>query len=89
LKYAIGLPGYDNLQRNVTELLSGPVGRPSPNPVMRYKSFRYQAASWKMARRVVAVEFLEKIVSAYNSVFLARRRGWLRRAASRVRLRYA
>ena len=58
MKYAIRLPANDNLQRNITELLTRPVGRPSHKPVVRYKSFLYQAASWTMARRVVAkVEF--------------------------------
>jgi Transposase DDE domain group 1 len=58
VKYAIRLPANDNLQRNITELLTRPVGRPSYKPVVRYKSFFYQAASWTMARRVVAkVEF--------------------------------
>ena len=58
VKYAIRLPANDNLQRNITELLTRPVGRPSHKPVVRYKSFLYQAASWKTARRVVAkVEF--------------------------------
>jgi len=39
-------------------LLTRPVGRPSYKPVVWYKSFLYQAASWKTARRVVAkVEF--------------------------------
>jgi hypothetical protein len=58
VKYAIRLPANDNLQRNITELLTRPVGRPSYKPVVRYKSFLYQAASWKQARRVVAkVEF--------------------------------
>jgi len=34
------------------------VGRPSYQPLVRYKTFLYQAASWKKARRVVAkVEF--------------------------------
>ena len=34
------------------------MGRPSYKPVVWYKSFLYQAASWKTARRVVAkVEF--------------------------------
>jgi hypothetical protein len=38
--------------------LTRPVGRPSHKPVFRFKSFRYQAASWTIARRVVAkVEF--------------------------------
>jgi hypothetical protein len=46
------------MQRNITELLRQPVGRPSYKPVVRFKSFLYQAASWKTARRVVAkVEF--------------------------------
>src|SRR6202521_2582159 len=58
VKYAIRLPANDNLQRNITELLTRPVGRPSYTPVVRFKSFLYQAASWTIARRVVAkVEF--------------------------------
>jgi hypothetical protein len=44
--------------QSFTELLTRPVGRPSYKPVVRFKSFLYQAASWTMARRVVAkVEF--------------------------------
>jgi len=31
-----------------------PVGRPPKKPVVQYHSFRYQAASWDIARRVVA-----------------------------------
>jgi Transposase DDE domain group 1 len=58
VKYAIRLPANDNLQRKITELLTRPVGRPSHQPVFRFKSFLYQAASWTMARRVVGkVEF--------------------------------
>jgi hypothetical protein len=58
LKYAIRLPANDHLQRNIAELLTRPVGRPSYKPVVRYKSFLYQAATWNRARRVVAkVEF--------------------------------
>src|ERR1700730_12640065 len=58
VKYAIRLPANDNLQRNITELLTRPVGRPRYKPVVRFKSFLYQAASWTIARRVVAkVEF--------------------------------
>ncbi len=57
-KYAIRLPANDHLQRNITELLIRPVGRPSQKPVFRFKRFLYQAASWTVARRVVAkVEF--------------------------------
>jgi Transposase DDE domain group 1 len=58
VKYAIRLPANDNLQRDIAELLTRPVGRPSFKPVVWLKSFPYQAASWKTARRVVAkVEF--------------------------------
>ena len=58
MKYAIRLPANDNLQQNIEELLTRPVGRPSYKPVVRRKSFLYQAASWNRARRVVAkVEF--------------------------------
>ncbi len=57
-KYAIRLPANANLERKITELLKRPAGRPSHKPVVRYKSFHYQAASWTRARRVVAkVEF--------------------------------
>jgi hypothetical protein len=58
VKYAIRIPANDGLERDIAELLTRPVGRPSHKPVVRYKSFLYQAASWKTARRVVAkVEF--------------------------------
>ena len=58
VKYAIRLPANDNLLRDIEELLTCPVGRPSHKPIVWYKGFLYQAASWKTARRVVAkVEF--------------------------------
>ena len=58
VKYAIRIPANDNLERDIAELLTRPAGRPSHKPVIRYKNFLYQAASWKTARRVVAkVEF--------------------------------
>ena len=44
-KYAIRIPANDNLQRDVAELLTSPVGRPSHRPLVRYKSFLYQAGS--------------------------------------------
>jgi hypothetical protein len=44
----------DSLKRDIAELLPRPVGRPSIKPLVEYKSFLYQAASWKKARRVVA-----------------------------------
>ena len=58
VKYVIRIPANDNLQRDIAELLTRPVGRPSHRPLVRYKSFLYQAESWNKARRVVAkVEF--------------------------------
>jgi hypothetical protein len=58
VKYAIRIPANDSLERDIAELLTRPVGRPSHKPVVWYKGSLYQAASWKTARRVVAkVEF--------------------------------
>jgi len=58
VKYAIRIPSNDTLEQAIAELLARPVGRPSHKPLVRYKSFRYQAASWATARRVVAkIEF--------------------------------
>jgi hypothetical protein len=58
VKYAIRLPANANLERDIAELLTRPVGRPSHKPAVWCKNFFYQAASWKTARRVVAkVEF--------------------------------
>lgn len=54
VRYAIRIPANDNLLRDVEELLTRPVGRPSQKPVAWYKGFLYQAESWKTARRVVA-----------------------------------
>src|SRR5664280_2064247 len=58
VKYAIRIPANDSLERDIAELLTRPVERPSHKPVVWYKGFLYQAASWNTARRVVAkVEF--------------------------------
>ena len=54
VKYAIRIPANNSLERNVAELLTRPVGRPSQKPLVEYKGFLYLAASWKRARRVVA-----------------------------------
>jgi hypothetical protein len=51
---AIPIPANDTLEREIAELLRRPVGRPSHKPVVWHKSFLYQAASWRRARRVVA-----------------------------------
>ena len=54
VKYAIRVPANDSLERDIAELLPRPVGRPSQKPLVEYKGFLYQAASWKTPRRVVA-----------------------------------
>ena len=54
MKYAIRLPANDDLLRDIEELLTRPVGRPSDKPIVWCKGFLYQAASWETARRVVA-----------------------------------
>ena len=54
VKYAIRIPANDSLQRDIEELLTRPVGRPSKKPLVEFKGFLYQAARWKTARRVVA-----------------------------------
>jgi len=54
VNYAIRIPANDNLERDNAELLPRAVGRPSKKPLVEYKGFLYQAASWKTARRVVA-----------------------------------
>jgi hypothetical protein len=54
VKYALRIPANDSLERDIAELRPRPVGRPRPKPLIEYKGFLYQAASWKTARRVVA-----------------------------------
>jgi hypothetical protein len=52
------LPEIERQQKLGKEVVIRPVGRPSHRPLVRYKSFLYQAESWNQARRVVAkVEF--------------------------------
>jgi Transposase DDE domain group 1 len=53
VKSAIRLPAKESLERDMAEWLTRPVGRPSRTPVVWDKSFLYQVASWKTARRVV------------------------------------
>jgi Transposase DDE domain group 1 len=48
------LPANDVLERRIEDLLTRPRGRPSHAPLVRYRSFHYQAASWKRPRRVIA-----------------------------------
>jgi Transposase DDE domain group 1 len=54
VRYAIRLPANDVLERQIEDLLTRPRGRPSHVPLVRYRSFQYQAASWGCPRRVIA-----------------------------------
>jgi hypothetical protein len=50
----IRLPANDVLMRQIEDLLTRPRGRPSHAPLIRSRSFHYQAASWDRPRRVIA-----------------------------------
>ena len=52
--YAIRMPTNKNLELAVEDILFRRPGRPSCKPLVRYKSFRYQAKSWTTPRRIVA-----------------------------------
>ena len=52
--YAIRIPANENLEWEIAELLVRPPGRPRQKPLVRYKSFWYQAGSWTQPRRIVA-----------------------------------
>ena len=54
MQYAIRIPANKSLELEIEDILFHPPGRPSAKPLVRYKSFRYQAASWSKRRRVVA-----------------------------------
>ena len=50
VRYAIRLPANDVLERRIEDLLTRPRGQPSYAPLVRYRSFQYQAASWDRPR---------------------------------------
>ena len=52
--YAIRLIGNPILHNKIEHLMTRPVGRPPKKPIVLYHSFRYQASSWGIPRRVVA-----------------------------------
>src|SRR6516165_9390684 len=54
VRYVIRVPANDVLMRQIEDLLTRPRGRPSHAPLVRYRSFQYQAASWDRPRRVIA-----------------------------------
>ncbi|MBZ5516886.1 MAG: IS1380 family transposase [Acidobacteriia bacterium] len=64
VNYGIRIPGNDSLERDIAEVLTRRAGRPNHQQVVWYKSFLYQAASWKKAERVVA-----KVESHFGELF--------------------
>ena len=52
--YAIRMPANKSLELEIEDLPFRPPVRPSCKPLVRYKSFRYQAKSWTTPRRIVA-----------------------------------
>ena len=54
VQYAIRIPANKSLELEIEDILFRPPGRPSRKPLVRDKSFRYQAESWSKARRIVA-----------------------------------
>ena len=52
--YAIRIPANKHLELAIEDLLFRSPGRPSRKPLVRSKSFHYQADRWTTARRVVA-----------------------------------
>ena len=54
VEYAIRIPANKSLELEIEDILFRPRGRPSRKPLVRYKSFRYQAESWATPRRIVA-----------------------------------
>jgi len=52
--YAIRLPGNQVLHREIEDLTKPPPHWPSSGRRVLYKSFRYQAGSWRKPRRVIA-----------------------------------
>ena len=54
VQYAIRMPANKPLELEIEDILFRPLGRPSRKPLVRYKSFRYQAESWTTPRRIVA-----------------------------------
>jgi hypothetical protein len=52
--YAIRIQANKVLEVEIEDILFRSPGRPSRKPLVRYKSFHYQADSWTTARRIVA-----------------------------------
>ena len=52
--YAIRMPANKSLELEIEDLLFRPPGRPSRKPLVRYKSFRYQAKSWTTPNQTIS-----------------------------------
>ena len=52
--YAIRMPANKSVELEIEDILFRLPGRPSRKPLVRYKSFRYQAKRWTTPRRIVA-----------------------------------
>ena len=90
VKYAIRIPANENLEWEIAELLVRPPGRPTHKPLVRYKSFCYQAGSWTRPRRIVAkVEHHagERLVKTGGRLVKHARYYWLLLAESHLTLR--
>ena len=53
IDYAVRIKENGKLSEKSEPYTKRPVGRPTKIPLIKYKSFHYQAASWEKARRVV------------------------------------
>ena len=74
--YAIRIPANKSLELDIEDIVFRPPGRPSRKPLVRDKSFAYQAKSWTRPRRIVA-----KVEHHWGEAALFPRRGPSRGAA--------
>ena len=65
VQYAIRIPANKSLEMEIEDILFRPPGRPSRKPLVRYKSFRYQAESWSKPRRIVAKVEPKRVAFAF------------------------
>ena len=50
--YAIRMPANKSMELEIEDMLFRPPGRPSCTPLVRYKSFRYQAKTGRACRAI-------------------------------------
>jgi hypothetical protein len=61
VEYAIRIPANESLEWEIADLLFRPPGKPSRKPLVRYKSFSYQAGSWMQVVPLAAVLVLLRL----------------------------